>query len=25
VCEFELGDRGISLITAENTGKRNFS
>jgi circadian clock protein KaiC len=25
VCEFELGDRGISLITAESTGKRNFS
>jgi circadian clock protein KaiC len=25
VCEFELGDRGISVIIAENTGKRNFS
>ncbi|MGD9973748.1 MAG: circadian clock protein KaiC [Desulfatirhabdiaceae bacterium] len=25
VCEFELGDRGISLITTENTGKKDFS
>jgi circadian clock protein KaiC len=25
VCEFELGDRGISLLTTENTGKRNLS